>query len=161
MMELADVPDSKDVNFRYLPRESMTWNRLKHRAISTVRRGSPFLGVPPSLTAQREENQNAFSHPKSTYAGVVELADALDSKSSVRKDVRVRPPPPAPSRRKLHIACDDFFASRQRSSRAHSAAPPFPTRSASPGLCGGPDLSRKPCSMGAFGIFIFHSGDEL
>ena len=28
---------------------------------------------------------------------MVELADALDSKSSVRKDVRVRPPPPAPS----------------------------------------------------------------
>ena len=40
--------------------------------------------------------QNVFSHQKSTYAGVVELADALDSKSSVRKDVRVRPPPPAP-----------------------------------------------------------------
>ena len=30
------------------------------------------------------------------YAGVVELADARDSKSRVRKDVRVRPPPPAP-----------------------------------------------------------------
>ena len=31
------------------------------------------------------------------YAGVVELADARDSKSRVRKDVRVRPPPPAPN----------------------------------------------------------------
>ena len=30
------------------------------------------------------------------YAGVVELADARDSKSRVRKNVRVRPPPPAP-----------------------------------------------------------------
>ena len=30
------------------------------------------------------------------HAGVVELADARDSKSRVRKDVRVRPPPPAP-----------------------------------------------------------------
>ena len=29
-------------------------------------------------------------------AGVVELADARDSKSRVRKDMRVRPPPPAP-----------------------------------------------------------------
>ena len=29
-----------------------------------------------------------------TYAGVAELADALDSKSSVRKDVPVRPRPP-------------------------------------------------------------------
>ena len=55
VMELADVLDSKDINFRYLPLKSMTGNRLKHRAISTVRRGSPFLGVPPSLTAQREE----------------------------------------------------------------------------------------------------------
>ena len=30
----------------------------------------------------------------STRAGVAELADALDSKSSVRKDVWVRVPPP-------------------------------------------------------------------
>ena len=30
------------------------------------------------------------------HAGVVELVDARDSKSRVRKDVRVRPPPPAP-----------------------------------------------------------------
>lgn len=33
------------------------------------------------------------------YAGVVELADARDSKSRVRKDVRVRPPPPAPRKK--------------------------------------------------------------
>ena len=32
-------------------------------------------------------------------AGVVELADARDSKSRVREDVRVRPPPPAPRRK--------------------------------------------------------------
>ena len=31
-------------------------------------------------------------------AGVAELADALDSKSSIREDVWVRPPPPAPSK---------------------------------------------------------------
>ena len=30
------------------------------------------------------------------YAGVAELADALDSKSGVREDVGVRAPPPAP-----------------------------------------------------------------
>ena len=35
------------------------------------------------------------------YAGVVELADARDSKSRVRKDVRVRPPPPAPKNQHL------------------------------------------------------------
>ena len=33
----------------------------------------------------------------SIFAGVVELADARDSKSRVRKYVRVRPPPPAPN----------------------------------------------------------------
>ncbi|CDW61101.1 hypothetical protein TTRE_0000952901 [Trichuris trichiura] len=33
------------------------------------------------------------SYP-SLFAGVAELADALDSKSSVRKDVPVRPRPP-------------------------------------------------------------------
>ncbi len=32
--------------------------------------------------------------PVQLYAGVAELADALDSKSSVRKDVPVRPRPP-------------------------------------------------------------------
>jgi hypothetical protein len=31
-------------------------------------------------------------------AGVVELADALDSKSSLRKKVRVQFPPPAPKK---------------------------------------------------------------
>ena len=35
------------------------------------------------------------------HAGVVELADARDSKSRVRKDVRVRPPPPAPKNQHL------------------------------------------------------------
>jgi hypothetical protein len=50
-MELADVLDSKDVNFRYLPRESMTGNRLKSQAVLAILRGYPFLRVPPSLTA--------------------------------------------------------------------------------------------------------------
>ena len=38
---------------------------------------------------------------------------------------RVRLPYPAPVRRKRHIACDDFLS---KSSRAHSAAPHFPTK---------------------------------
>ena len=37
-------------------------------------------------------------------AGVVELADARDSKSRVRKDVRVQVPPPAPFKNaQLHL----------------------------------------------------------
>ena len=35
-------------------------------------------------------------HPDQFYAGVMELADVLDSKSSGSNTVRVRPPPPAP-----------------------------------------------------------------
>jgi hypothetical protein len=48
---MADAPDSKDINFRYLPRESMTGNRLKSQAVLAILKGYPFLRVPPSLTA--------------------------------------------------------------------------------------------------------------
>ena len=37
-----------------------------------------------------------FMDNAARLAGVVELVDAPDSKSGVRKDVRVRVPPPAP-----------------------------------------------------------------
>src|SRR5271170_180462 len=36
-------------------------------------------------------------------ADVAELADALDSKSSIRKDVWVRPPPSAPHRGRIRV----------------------------------------------------------
>ena len=39
----------------------------------------------------------------------MELADVRDSKSRGGDTVRVRPPPPAPARRKRHIACDELF----------------------------------------------------
>ena len=44
-------------------------------------------------------------------AGVVELADARDSKSRVRKDVRVQVPPPAPRQAAglATIRCQPFF----------------------------------------------------
>ena len=48
---------------------------------------------------------------------------ANNSKSSGSDTVRVRPPPPAPRRRGLHIVRDDFFI--QKSSLTHSVAPPF------------------------------------
>ena len=52
-----------------------------------------------------KEKRGSFPSP----AGMMELADVLDSKSSGGDTVRVRPPLPAPRRRKLHIACGDFF----------------------------------------------------
>ena len=55
-------------------------------------------------------------------AGVMELVDVVDSKSTAGDSVPVRVRSPAPRRSKLHIACSDFF---QKSERAHCAAPPF------------------------------------
>ena len=60
------------------------------------RKNSDFRDWPPFWPPNSEKHPRA-PFPSSTYAGVVELADARDSKSRVRKDVRVRPPPPAPS----------------------------------------------------------------
>ena len=40
------------------------------------------------------------------FAGVVELADARDSKSRLRKKVRVQLPPPAPCLYKAHLFID-------------------------------------------------------
>jgi hypothetical protein len=42
-------------------------------------------------------------------AGVVELADARDSKSRARKGVRVRPPPPAPGQFEGWLHCQPFL----------------------------------------------------
>ena len=41
--------------------------------------------------------QQKIDIPKKTYAGVAELVDALDSESSICKDVRVQISPSAPS----------------------------------------------------------------
>ena len=44
-----------------------------------------------------------------SFAGVMELVDVTDSKSVGSDTVWVRVPPPAPARRKRHIACDELF----------------------------------------------------
>ena len=43
------------------------------------------------------------------FAGVMELADVLDSKSSGSNTVRVRPPPPAPRNTVVHNTMGYFF----------------------------------------------------
>ena len=42
-------------------------------------------------------------------ADVAELADALDSKSSIREDVWVRPPPSAPSKSTTYVDSVDML----------------------------------------------------
>ena len=42
-------------------------------------------------------------------AGVMELVDVVDSKSTAGDSVPVRVRPPAPARCKRHIACDELF----------------------------------------------------
>ena len=58
----------------------------------------------------------------SSYAGMAELADAPDLGSGT-SGVQVRPLLPAPRRRKLCIACGDFFKSPARSLRCGSFFP--------------------------------------
>ena len=50
-----------------------------------------------------------FVEPGSNGAEVVELVDALDSKSSGRKPVWVRLPPSAPERKKAPAKAGAFF----------------------------------------------------
>ena len=56
------------------------------------------------------------------HAGVMELVDVVDSKSTASDGVPVRVRPPAPRWSKLYVACSDFF---QKSERVHFAAPPL------------------------------------
>ena len=58
-------------------------------------------------------------------AGVMELVDVVDSKSTAGDSVPVRVRSPAPRRSKRHIVCSDFFTKvRARSRRCSS----FPNR---------------------------------
>ena len=88
----------------------------------------------------------------------MELVDVTDSKSVGGDIVWVRVPPPAPARRKRHIACDEFFMLRiKNSSCAHSAAPPFQIEPAALGfdLVLGADLK-----AGASKLFALSTSEQ-
>ena len=77
-----------------------------------------------SLLVLSYENFREFLDKMCRCDGMVDVAD---SKSAGGDSVWVRVPPPAPRRRKRHIACGDFF---QKSPRAHFAASSFQTEPA-------------------------------
>ena len=76
------------------------------------------MGGKITLAIRRRFGYNS----KVSSAGVMELVDVVDSKSTASDGVPVRVRPPAPRWSKLYVACSDFF---QKSERAHAAAPPF------------------------------------
>ena len=92
------------------------------------------------------------------YAGVVELADARDSKSRVRKDVRVRPPPPAPKSRSAIGAARFCIVQQGSNPKALGKAPgalcnlrrPAPQRSSPPAT--GTASEQSPLCSDAFFI---------
>ena len=59
---------------------------------------NPILGLCPPKCPPISGKRSGQPQKTIEYAGVMELADVLDSKSSPGDRVRVRPPPPAPFR---------------------------------------------------------------
>jgi hypothetical protein len=80
--------------------------RLSHRAAASLYESTPDSKTKRKLCDRikmNEERGFAYKNRVSEWkAGVAELADALDSKSSGRKAVWVRAPPPA---MKFSIVC--------------------------------------------------------
>ena len=66
-------------------------------------------------------------------AGVMELVDVVDSKSTASDGVPVRVRPPAPARRELRKFATTFYALHKKSSLTCSAAPRFKPVTASAG----------------------------
>ena len=66
-------------------------------------------------------------------AGVMELVDVVDSKSTASDGVPVRVRPPAPARRELRKFATTFYALHKKSSLTCSAAPRFKPVTASLG----------------------------
>ena len=74
------------------------WNQIHKKGLSTnlYRRRGVLLHLPPPLLKALDLTPNILYPSLHWYAGVAELVDALDSKSSVGDNVRVRVSPPVP-----------------------------------------------------------------
>ena len=91
-----------------------------HRS-GAVGRSYGVMGGKITLAIRRRFGYNS----KVSSAGVMELVDVVDSKSTAGDSVPVRVRSPAPRRSKRHIVCSDFFTKvRARSRRCSS----FPNR---------------------------------
>ena len=82
-------------------------------------------------------------------AGVMELVDVVDSKSTAGDSVPVRVRSPAPARRKLCIACDEFFCFQ----KTHRALTPLLLASKSNPLTLGFDFGKTGAS-GSVCLFV-------
>ena len=87
----------------------------------------------------------AYSPYNNKYAAVVELAYTADLKSA-GETLGVRVPPAAPTRRKRHIACDEFFYFIAKLIVRSLCCSSFPKRTRCAGLRfgGGNGFSKKP-----------------
>ena len=87
----------------------------------------PAAGISP-LNLRR-----VYGIMSESQAGVMELVDVVDSKSTASDGVPVRVRPPAPARRELRKFATTFYALHKKSSLTCSAAPRFKTVTASLG----------------------------
>ena len=76
------------------------------------------------------------------FAGVMELVDVVDSKSTAGDSVPVRVRSPAPRGRKVHFATTFFYTHGEKNSSARSLAPPFQITT----TCAGFDLGLGMCA---------------
>ena len=76
---------------------------------------NPIFGLCPPKCPPISGKRSVRPQKTTEYAGVMELADVLDSKSSPGDRVRVRPPPPAPSSGNPYFSrAPGFFCARKR-----------------------------------------------
>ena len=111
---------------KYLRFSTASYLRIFY-VFSTVSTRGPLTGVDGQSVGNK------------AWSGIEVVITGLTRNQLTGNRPWVRIPPAPPRRGKLCIACPDFF---QKSGRAHSAAPPFPTKPEG-GFAGAPFLLRR------------------